>query len=1011
MTTGRQTPEEIFHQALAITDGRQRAQFLDQACGDDASLRAEVENLLKWHSQADSFLEGPPVGPEVTVAGVSLSEGPGTVIGHYKLLEKIGEGGMAVVYMAEQKEPIKRRVALKIIKPGMDSREVIARFEAERQALAMMDHPHVAKVFDAGTTETGRPFFVMELVRGVSITEYCDRNKLRTRKRLDLFLQVCQGVQHAHQKGIIHRDLKPSNILVTLHEGRHIAVIIDFGIAKATSQQLTEKTLFTRYAQMIGTPEYMSPEQAEMSRLDIDTRTDIYSLGVLLYELLTGTTPIEGSTLRQAGYAEIQRIIRDTQPPKPSTRLSTLGNTLTETAQCRQTSPEDLRRSIKGDLDWIVMKSMDKDRSCRYETAHELAQDIERHLHDEPIKAGPPSTLDRCRKFVRRNRALVTGGVAVAAALVVGLIVSTALYVRAEQLRGMAQQAAEKEAAARTEAQAVADFLTKDLLGQVTAEHGQSPQVRDILDRASQRLENRFADQPLVEAAIRETQGETYRKLGDYPAAEPHLKRAYDIRLRKLGERDPQTLIALNRFGELYGMQARYQEAEPLLSLALRLRREVLGPEHPDTLESMVSLGLVKGWSSSATDNQEGARLRIEAFETSRRMLSEDHPVYLKALGSVAELYPIMGTDMLPLYQRGLKHAQEILGPEHEQTLLFKRIVGSNQAWSFELQEAEPLLREALATSQRVFGPYHPETLNCMAAQGEFYLVNLQFAEARELFGETLRRQTPGRSLLHTNTLQLSLYLAYASAMEGDIASAAQTLDTLIDQAGRVQGPKDNLVRFCILFRTALFAMQGQAQEMRDWCERAIERFKDDDLVAEIHATVGAWQAIYPDPRMRDIASALKHSIQACELNLWSNADYICNLATVYADMGDFKKAIEWQERALEMVEKERSVGFVAFYRWGLTLLKSGRPYRDSLMTMVSFQRCCPAGQVSLVPHLERRYEYCRRVFGETHGETQGCIYWLVQLYDTLNKPEEAMRWRAKLIEPMSPGPSTIKTD
>jgi len=509
MTAERQTPEEIFHQALSLPEEGQRAQFLDQACGDDASLRAEVENLLKWHGQANSFLEGPPVGIQATIAGVSLSEGPGTVVGRYKLLEKIGEGGMAVVYMAEQEEPVKRRVALKVIKPGMDSREVITRFEAERQALAMMDHPHIAKVFDAGTTEPGRPYFVMELVRGVSITEYCDRNKLRTRERLELFLQVCQGVQHAHQKGIIHRDLKPSNVLVTLHEGRHIAVVIDFGIAKATNQQLTEKTLFTRYAQMIGTPEYMSPEQAEMSRLDIDTRTDIYSLGVLLYELLTGTTPIEGSTLRQAGYAEIQRIIRDTQPPKPSTRLSTLGDTLHETAQCRQTSPDDLRKSVRGDLDWIVMKSMDKDRSRRYETAHELAEDIERHLHDEPVKAGPPNAVDRCRKFVRRNRALVTGIVAVAAALVAGLIVSSALYVRAEHLRTQAEEAAKKEAAARAEAQAVADFLTKDLLGQVTAEHGQNSQVRDILDRASQRLENRFTNQPLVEAAVRATQGET----------------------------------------------------------------------------------------------------------------------------------------------------------------------------------------------------------------------------------------------------------------------------------------------------------------------------------------------------------------------------------------------------------------------------------------------------------------------------------------------------------------------
>ncbi|MFC1766695.1 protein kinase, partial [Planctomycetota bacterium] len=394
----------IVAEALEKPTPEAQQAYLAEACGDDTGLRQEVESLLELEDQVGDFLESPLLDPDGATIVSPLAEGPGTIIGPYKLLEQIGEGGMAVVYMAEQKHPIRRKVALKIIKPGMDTKQVIARFEAERQALALMNHPHIAKVFDAGTTETGHPYFVMELVRGVSITEYCDQQTLSTHARLELFIQVCNAVQHAHHKGVIHRDLKPSNIMVTLHDGQHIAVVIDFGIAKATSQQLTEKTLFTRYAQMIGTPEYMSPEQAEMSRLDVDTRTDIYSLGVLLYELLTGTTPVDSDTLREAGYAEIQRIIRESQPPKPSTRISSLGDTLSEIALRRHTTPDILRKSVKGDLDWIVMKSLDKDRTRRYETPGSLAQDVQRHLDHEPVSARSPGMGYRLQKFFRRYR-------------------------------------------------------------------------------------------------------------------------------------------------------------------------------------------------------------------------------------------------------------------------------------------------------------------------------------------------------------------------------------------------------------------------------------------------------------------------------------------------------------------------------------------------------------------------------------------------------------------------------
>ncbi len=421
--------EAIFNAALAIGAADQRSAYLKSACGGDAALLDRLEALLKVHGSQVSFLEQAASSLQLTLDVPGIVEGPGTVIGRYKLLEKIGEGGMAVVYMAEQRYPVCRRVAFKIIKLGMDTQNVIARFEAERQALALMDHPNIAKVFDGGTTETGRPYFVMELVRGVSITDYCDQNRLSTRERLELFLPVCNAVQHAHQKGIIHRDIKPSNVMVTLHDGRPVPKVIDFGIAKATNQRLTEQTLFTRYSQMIGTPEYMSPEQAEMSGLDVDTRTDIYSLGVLLYELLTGTTPFAAETLRGAGYAEMQRIIRETDPLKPSTRIRTLGRTLTSVAHSRRSSPEMLSKLVRGDLDWIVMKTLEKDRTHRYETAHALVEDIERHLRHEPILAGSPGTAYRIHKFLRRHRArLVTWS---AAALVLaGLLLAGVTYAR-----------------------------------------------------------------------------------------------------------------------------------------------------------------------------------------------------------------------------------------------------------------------------------------------------------------------------------------------------------------------------------------------------------------------------------------------------------------------------------------------------------------------------------------------------------------------------------------------------
>jgi tetratricopeptide (TPR) repeat protein/tRNA A-37 threonylcarbamoyl transferase component Bud32 len=766
--------ESLFAAALEKHDAAGRQAFLDEACRGDVALRQRLGQLLAAHEKAAGILEyGPGAASPQTEPTVPPLSADRLFAGRFKLRQKLGAGGMGEVWVADQTEPVRRRVALKVVRPGFDSARMIARFDQERQALALMDHPNIARVLDAGIDDTGRPYFVMELIKGVPITDYCDAAKLSPRERLELFGPVCRAVQHAHQKGIIHRDLKPSNILVALYDGKPVPKVIDFGVAKVTGPRLNEQSVYTEVGTLVGTLEYLSPEQAELNNLDVDTRSDIYSLGAVLYELLSGTTPLQRPRDKDTGLLELLRVIREDEPPRPSTRLSTTEGRASIAAN-RGLEPNKLRGLLRGDLDWIVMKCLEKDRTRRYETADGLARDIDRYLGDEPVEACPPGAWYRLRKFLKRNK----GHVVAAALLLAGIAGTTCGMIRAEHARRHALSARHAEAEraagerrAKEEAQKRLAQVEKgtDILASLfgdldpQAADNEGVALRALLSRrlgeAALGLEGEVVGDPLVVARLQHVLGVSLRELGHLEQAEGVLVKACQTRERLQGPDHLDTAATKHDLAVLYRAQGKYASAERLYHEVLVVRTANLGDDHPATLTSRHRLAILY-FSQGKFALAETLHKEVLAVRTAR--LGADHDDTLASQHWLALLYRSQGrhAEAERLYQHVVTVRTAKLGDDHLDTVGAKGDLASLYRDQGKYELAEKLFEEELAVRTAKLGAHHPDTLTCRHQLALLNQYQQKFDRAEALSKDVLALRAAKLGADHPHTLTSQHHLA-----------------------------------------------------------------------------------------------------------------------------------------------------------------------------------------------------------------------------------------------------------